>query len=278
VIWRVVCPEHVWLVQWTTRVCSQDCILRNQLVRASMRLTCNPSLLSFPSLSIRMIFTSLEDLWDRIACQNCIQLQASNPNLATLAERILSSGPYLRSVRSKTPRDTTRTPKTSNPNKLPSHVSICANNCTYVNAIGTVGNYHIGIYTRLLLMFLVDPLARPSESWMKKWIDMTQSSADRSVSISSRTRKWCIGSTLWWLRWEWALFVLSGVGSVLRMEVEDAVRNGLGMKKRAYGWCAGAGRWFDEFMMALEAGLMRDDSWVWNSWGHEQWSLVRWEV
>ena len=26
----------------------------------------------------------------------------------------------------------------------PSHPSICANNCTYVNAIGTVGNYHIG--------------------------------------------------------------------------------------------------------------------------------------
>lgn len=26
----------------------------------------------------------------------------------------------------------------------PEHMSICANNCTYVNAIGTVGNYHIG--------------------------------------------------------------------------------------------------------------------------------------
>lgn len=53
-------------------------------------------------------------------------------------------------------------------------MSICANNCTYVNAIGTVGNYHIGIYTRLLLMFLVDPLARPREAWMKRWIDMTR--------------------------------------------------------------------------------------------------------
>jgi len=36
----------------------------------------------------------------------------------------------------------------------PKHPTICANNCTYVNAIGTVGNYHIGIYTRFLLMFL----------------------------------------------------------------------------------------------------------------------------
>ena len=56
----------------------------------------------------------------------------------------------------------------------PEHVDVCANNCTYVNAIGTVGNYHIGIYTRFLLMFLVDPLARPRERWMKRWIDMTR--------------------------------------------------------------------------------------------------------
>ena len=53
-------------------------------------------------------------------------------------------------------------------------MSICANNCTYVHAIGTVGNYHIGIYTRFLLMFLVDPLTRPNERLMKAWIDMTR--------------------------------------------------------------------------------------------------------
>jgi hypothetical protein len=52
--------------------------------------------------------------------------------------------------------------------------SICANNCTHVNAIGTVGNYHIGIYTRFLLMYLVDPLARPRPWWMKRWIDINQ--------------------------------------------------------------------------------------------------------
>ncbi|KAG7114282.1 Neuroguidin-A like protein [Verticillium longisporum] len=34
----------------------------------------------------------------------------------------------------------------------PNHPSISAINCTYVNAIGTVGNWHIGIYTRILLM------------------------------------------------------------------------------------------------------------------------------
>jgi hypothetical protein len=56
----------------------------------------------------------------------------------------------------------------------PMHVDICAANCTYVNAIGTVGNYHIGIYTRFLLMYLVDPLARPREPLMRLWIGMVR--------------------------------------------------------------------------------------------------------
>lgn len=56
----------------------------------------------------------------------------------------------------------------------PQHMSICANNCTYVNAIGTVGNFHIGVYTRILLMFLLDPLTRPSPEWMEVWIDLTR--------------------------------------------------------------------------------------------------------
>jgi cation diffusion facilitator CzcD-associated flavoprotein CzcO len=43
----------------------------------------------------------------------------------------------------------------------PNHPSVCCNNCTYVNAIGSVGNWHIGICTRILLMFLTDPLTRP---------------------------------------------------------------------------------------------------------------------
>lgn len=53
------------------------------------------------------------------------------------------------------------------------HPSVCANNCTYVDAIGSVGNWHIGIYTRILLMFLSDPSTRPREFWMRRWVDMT---------------------------------------------------------------------------------------------------------
>jgi hypothetical protein len=44
----------------------------------------------------------------------------------------------------------------------PNHPSVCCNNCTYVNAIGSVGNWHIGIYTRILIVFMLDDFARPS--------------------------------------------------------------------------------------------------------------------
>jgi hypothetical protein len=39
---------------------------------------------------------------------------------------------------------------------------------------GTVGNWHIGIYTRFLLMYLVDPLARPKEPLVRMWINMVR--------------------------------------------------------------------------------------------------------
>ncbi|KAI9727340.1 MAG: hypothetical protein M1828_006960 [Chrysothrix sp. TS-e1954] len=119
----------------------------------------------------------------------------------------------------------------------PEDSTICANNCTYVNAIGTVGNYHIGIYTRFLLMFLVDPLARPSSKRMKMWIDMTrwvkQSAPGGSFEFFT------YGELLYWFlfvivinpfRWKWALFVLFGVGSALPLAVvreEDRFRGKL---------------------------------------------------
>ena len=126
----------------------------------------------------------------------------------------------------------------------PEHISICANNCTYVNAIGTVGNYHIGIYTRLLLMFLVDPLARPQEKWMKRWIDMTQFIKSRAPTGAfdfftySELIYWfvfCIAINPF--RWKWAFFVFLGIGSALPLKVvskEDDLRNGLGVRKKRH--------------------------------------------
>lgn len=123
----------------------------------------------------------------------------------------------------------------------PQEVSICANNCTYVNAIGTVGNYHVGIYTRLLLMFLVDPLARPRERPMKLWIDMTRWIKSRAPGGAfdfftySELTYWFIFIILINpFRWKWAVFVLFGRGSALPRAVvkeEEKLRNGLGVRK-----------------------------------------------
>lgn len=116
----------------------------------------------------------------------------------------------------------------------PKHMDICANNCTYVNAIGTVGNYHIGIYTRFLLMFLVDPLARPTEGLMKTWIDFT-----RWVKARAPTGAFdffTYAELMYWFvfvilinpfRWKWAPFVLCGIGAALPNAVvqqEDKMR------------------------------------------------------
>ncbi len=121
----------------------------------------------------------------------------------------------------------------------PKHMDVCANNCTYVNAIGTVGNYHIGIYTRFLLMFLVDPVARPNERLMKLWIDMTRWIKQRAPGGAFEF--FTYAELLYWFvfvilinpfRWKWAPFVLCGVGVDLPKAVvmrEDRVREGVGM-------------------------------------------------
>ncbi|KAI9674197.1 MAG: hypothetical protein M1817_002015 [Caeruleum heppii] len=124
----------------------------------------------------------------------------------------------------------------------PSHMSICANNCTYANALGTVGNWHVGIYTRFLLMFLVDPLTRPQERLMKAWIDMTRFLKARSPVGAFDFITYA--ELIWWFlfviafnpfRWKWALFVFFGIGSALPLSIvreEDRIRNGLGAEKR----------------------------------------------
>jgi cation diffusion facilitator CzcD-associated flavoprotein CzcO len=49
--------------------------------------------------------------------------------------------------------------------------SILMTNSAYKNAIGTVGHFHIGIYTRILLTLLMDRGARPTPKDMKLWVD-----------------------------------------------------------------------------------------------------------
>ncbi|KAF1357871.1 FAD/NAD(P)-binding domain-containing protein [Lizonia empirigonia] len=125
----------------------------------------------------------------------------------------------------------------------PDHPSICTNNCTYINAIGTVGNYHIGIYKRFLLMYLVDPLARPRTWWMKRWIEMTRTI--KAKAPGGAFDFFTYSELIYWFvftiainpfRWKWAAFVLFGIGAGLPMSVvrqEDRAReasNGTGLR------------------------------------------------
>ncbi|PFH61840.1 hypothetical protein XA68_16071 [Ophiocordyceps unilateralis] len=127
----------------------------------------------------------------------------------------------------------------------PQHPSVSAINCTFVNAVGSVGNWHIGIYTRILLMFLVDPLTRPSPVWMRRWIDMT-----RFLKRGSPTAAFDFFTyleLLWWFvfcvcfnpfRWKWAVFVFLGVGLGLPRAVtrrEERLLNLQGYRLRDQG-------------------------------------------
>jgi hypothetical protein len=125
----------------------------------------------------------------------------------------------------------------------PAHPDICANNCTYVNAIGSVGNYHIGIYTRFLLMYLSDPLARPSAQRMRLWIDFTK--FIKSAAPTAAFDFFTYSELIYWFiftivvnpfRWKWAAFVLMGIGASLPKLIirqEDRIRGLVGWDKSA---------------------------------------------
>lgn len=125
----------------------------------------------------------------------------------------------------------------------PEDPTVCANNSTYVNAIGTVGNLHIGIYSRLLIMFLVDPLTRPQEAWMKTWIDFTR--YVKKLAPTGAFDFFTYSELIYWFvfvtainpfRWKWALFVFFGIGRAFPMMVvdrEDQIRKEMGYSTEA---------------------------------------------
>lgn len=126
----------------------------------------------------------------------------------------------------------------------PQHPSICANNCTYVNGIGSVGNWHIGIMSRFLFMFIADPLTRPTPFWMERWIDMTR--LLKKFSPAGAFDFFTYLEMLYWFtfsilvnpfRWKWALFVFMGIGEAVPRGVvreEQKLRNGLGLERGSY--------------------------------------------
>ncbi|RHZ54871.1 uncharacterized protein CDV56_100997 [Aspergillus thermomutatus] len=85
-----------------------------------------------------------------------------------------------------------------------------------------VGNIHIGLYTRLLLMFIVDPSTRPSLAWMHAWVDWTR--AWKQGSPGGALEFFTYSELVGWIvlslasnpfRWKWILFVLGGWGNPL---------------------------------------------------------------
>ncbi|KAK4056269.1 hypothetical protein OIO90_002712 [Microbotryomycetes sp. JL221] len=49
--------------------------------------------------------------------------------------------------------------------------SVVLTNSSYMDAIGVVGGFHIGLYARILMMFLLDKRCRPIPKAMKLWVD-----------------------------------------------------------------------------------------------------------
>ncbi|SCZ92474.1 BZ3500_MvSof-1268-A1-R1_Chr5-2g07892 [Microbotryum saponariae] len=50
--------------------------------------------------------------------------------------------------------------------------SVLLTNAAYLDAIGTVGSFHIGVFARVLMLFLLDKRTRPLPKSMKTWIDV----------------------------------------------------------------------------------------------------------
>lgn len=117
---------------------------------------------------------------------------------------------------------------------VPRGATVAFNGANLSLPLGAVGNYHIGIYTRFLLMFLVDPLARPTEGLMRTWIDFTRWVKQRAPTAAFDF--FTYSELMYWFvfviffnpfRWKWALFILCGVGAALPRTIvqqEDKLR------------------------------------------------------
>jgi hypothetical protein len=86
-------------------------------------------------------------------------------------------------------------------------------------------------------MFLTDPLTRPTEAWMKTWIDFTRFM--KRLAPTGAFEFFTYAELIYWylfvlvinpFRWKWALFVFFGIGRGLPLmvvEQENAFRREL---------------------------------------------------
>ncbi|KAH9850906.1 FAD/NAD-P-binding domain-containing protein [Lenzites betulinus] len=97
--------------------------------------------------------------------------------------------------------------------------SVLATNSAYQNAIGTVGHFHIGMYMRILLTFLMDPDARPTPKDMKLWVDVIRF-VKRGAQGGALSFFTYMELTIWLVlfhvfrldRLKWVFFIMQGWG------------------------------------------------------------------
>jgi len=97
--------------------------------------------------------------------------------------------------------------------------SVLLTNSAYMDAIGTAGHVHIGIFARILMIFLMDEKTRPLPKDMKLWVDVL-----RFIKRGAPTNAldfFTYSELFFWLcsmlffrieRLHWALFSLFGWG------------------------------------------------------------------
>jgi len=97
--------------------------------------------------------------------------------------------------------------------------SILMTNSAYQNAIGVVGHFHIGIYTRILLAFLLDKSSRPLPEDMKLWVDglrfLKRDAKGGALGFFTYMELtiWLVSWHLWRpRRLKWLLFIMHGWG------------------------------------------------------------------
>lgn len=111
---------------------------------------------------------------------------------------------------------------------------VCTINAVCVNSVGALGGVHIGLYTRILLMFLADPRTRPGPALMRYWVDagkMAKSAVPKGASdlvAYLELAGWVLTRMVVEpSRWKWILFVLFGWGGALpdRLPEEEGLVN-----------------------------------------------------
>lgn len=97
----------------------------------------------------------------------------------------------------------------------PGNPTILALNSTWVDGIGSVGASHIGIYVRLLLVYVVDASTQPDIDGMKSWIHWMGRGWIHAKGLEFVTTMqlylWFVLTILFrWRLWRWGRFILFG--------------------------------------------------------------------